>query len=652
MAAIDYLVGVDFGAGETSASYYDVSGRQSSDKETRLHRLSIVPTGDVSKIYSAIKKVNGEWRLVTDPTDFICSDLRVDFKRRPSEMSVEQRDMNKKFFGMVFKSILANNSFLLFNEVSGEKNFFLLAARPTSWSEDDEDAYLALMREAGLPVDQIVNESDAALAKWDQYARQGNTLVVDCGSSTIDLTLVQDGRPYNGSLYSCVPPQGAKRVEELLKQHFEKDEQYVSDCRDVQTRLMENGVNLSIDEAIKMFLRNEKERFYTNTTEIIYLSLKKRPFIREKGDIIDDELTRTEFEYIVSPYFDELRRFFRDVRDTLSNSEITVGKIILSGGAARMPLVKQILSDVFTLDDSRLFHDKVAADFVVSDGLAVCYKDSLFCADYVTLGCVSYQDNSKVFLRLDATKQIVFMPPVKLSFYDIHKNLVFEKIVNNISFDNDHHARVEFEIEKKHYGRYYSVSASTSFEPLGIIELYPSEIRILVNNLYFRMDYVDSFYRAACAFPLWWMLMPNTTRRDIRYIGYRVRLDEISSGSYFYSIEGCVSKIKEFLERLCSMTELPFSLVERNDYDKWPPEWIRAGSDYFDQSSASGEIIYKLSLDEYKDAISNGNSHLLSPNTTYLRNWGIIGNDGNYLSFEDSKAYLERMLESRYNGLY
>ena len=54
---IKYLIGIDFGAGETSASYYDVCGNQSPNNTTRLHHLSIVPTGDVSKIYSAIKTV-------------------------------------------------------------------------------------------------------------------------------------------------------------------------------------------------------------------------------------------------------------------------------------------------------------------------------------------------------------------------------------------------------------------------------------------------------------------------------------------------------------------------------------------------------------------------------------------------------------------
>ena len=371
---IKYLIGIDFGAGETSASYYDVCGNQSPNNTTRLHHLSIVPTGDVSKIYSAIKQVNGEWRLVTDPTDFMCTDLRVDFKRRPSKMDSEQRDSNIKFFRMVFKSILeSNRTFLTFNDVTGEKNFLLLVARPTSWSEEDENEYLALMKEAGLPVDLVVKESEAALAKWSQKALQGNTLVVDCGSSTIDLTLVKNGKLYDGPLYSCIPPQGAKRVEELLKEYLEQDEQYVSDCRDVQRKLLERNTNLNLDEAIKLFLRNHKERFYTNTPDAIEISLMKTPFTKEKQILIYEQLQKEDFEKIVSPYFEELRKFFENVKYTLLNSGITVEKLILSGGASRMPLVKQILSEVFAIngdDEEIFFHDR-ASDYVVSDGLAL-----------------------------------------------------------------------------------------------------------------------------------------------------------------------------------------------------------------------------------------------------------------------------------------
>ena len=606
--AIDYLVGIDFGAGETSASYYDVCGEQSPDKTTRLHHLSIVPTGDVSKIYSAIKQVNGEWRLVTDPTDFMCTDLRVNFKRRPSVMDSVQRDSNFKFFRMVFKSILeSNRTFLSFNDVTGEKNFLLLVARPTSWSEEDEDEYLALMKEAGLPVDLVVKESEAALAKWSQKALQGNTLVVDCGSSTIDLTLVKNGKLYDWSLYTCIPPQGAKSVEELLKKYLEHDEQYVKDCSDVQRELLKRKINLNLDEAIKLFLRNIKERFYTNTPEAIELSLKKRPFIDEKGDVIDVVLTRNELENIVSPYFDELREFFKNVKDTLLNSGIVVEKLILSGGASRMPLVKQILSEVFAIngDDNKVFfHDKASSDYVVSDGLALYCKDAFNqedCFDTLHIGYTNrYLSDDSLFLSLEF-KNSVHAPFLRLRFYDFQKNFVLEK---NVHIGWDESPGKLIEIGKLNIYMPYMVHVDSLFKELAVFELFPRVICIRVDDLCFIMTYLARYrqFRTFCCYPLWWKLMPDSTmNREIINTNTLLTLEK---GEH-------ATLAKTFIERLCTKTGLHFSLL---------PNYNNFG----------GRVGFFLDLAQYKDALANGNSCLFIPEED-CRNWKSIKMDGNVL---------------------
>lgn len=367
----DYIIGIDFGASETSASIYDKKGQISADNGPRLHHLSIVNTGNVSKVYSAIRKVNKDWRLLIDPTDFSYSDLGVDFKRKPSEMENSQKESNKIFWQCVFDSILeSNREILSYNRALNKRNFILCVARPSSWSEEDEAEYKDLMLSAGLPVDVIAKESDAALVKWEGKASQNNVLVVDCGSSTIDLTLSCNGETYDGKLFTGKEARGAERIEELLLEHFNNDKQFILDCNDVRESLIQNDIDLDIDDVIRLYLRNTKERYYTFSPDEIEFSLKKYPFTKGDGNILNEYMENWRFDRIVAPYFNELSLFFDDVRKTLGKANITVDSIILCGGASRMPRVKDILQETFGLNDT-IFHDKNEADYVVSDGLAL-----------------------------------------------------------------------------------------------------------------------------------------------------------------------------------------------------------------------------------------------------------------------------------------
>lgn len=250
----------------------------------------------------------------------------------------------------------------------------LAVARPSSWTGEDEEDYLALMREAGLPVDMIMKESDAALTKWIQHTSKGNTLIVDCGSSSIDLSLTCDGNSYGKPLFSCEPPQGAQRIEELLLEMLKKDPQFVEACQVVTEHLLQHASKLDLDKAIRLYIRRVKEYYYSFSPSEVEFSLKKRYFTKESGFILDSIISSECFEETVNPYFDKLRLFFENVRDTLRSDRIQVSSIVLSGGASRMPKVKSILSSVFGVNTEDIFHDKLEASFIVSDGLALSLR--------------------------------------------------------------------------------------------------------------------------------------------------------------------------------------------------------------------------------------------------------------------------------------
>jgi len=654
-----FLVGIDFGAGETSASFYDIEGSVSAEKGERLHRLSIVNTGNVSKVYSAIRFVNNEWLLVTDPDDFRYADLRINFKKKVSEMLPVQQETIKTYWQLVFSSIVESNDFIFFDKSTRERNFLLSVARPSSWSNKDEEEYLSLMREAGLPVDIIVKESDAALVKWGKHANNGNTLVVDCGSSTIDLSLMCSGKRYDGALFKCEPQKGAQRIEELLAEYFETDKKYIADYKDVSDFLIQKESNLNLDDAIKLCLRNTKEKYYTNTPAEIYFTLRKRQFTNGPGDILDSIMSCEEFERIVSPYFNELRAFFQNVHITLKDSDITPNSIILSGGASRMPLVKTILTEVFG-QGVNVFHDKNEADYVVSDGLALYLEEMIEASGFISIKkgyffIEGYGSSENKLIKIDlmSTRQIKVLPSLKFSFCDLNGVVVFEKIIESVSFDEELKSEIILSVEDEFYNRYYRVSIESCLGFVGSFELFPKEIFIKVKELWFSMYKDEDYYIESCGFPLWWVLMPNSTRRDIRYGHLNIEIDEIRPDNYYgYSCsipreKQKVMMVERFISVLRNSTGLPFTLLDY--YDPLIVFYKERGFKLgYDPNDRNSNIDFKLTTEDYKRALNN-NKSILPPQK---HSWGIINSKGESLSNKESWNCIETLIQNRYNGLY
>lgn len=658
---IEYLIGIDFGAGETSASYYDLFGHQTAQGAPRLHRLSIVKTGDVYKVCSAIRRVADKWRLVTDPADFRCSDLRIDFKKAPHDMSPSQRKTNMCFWNLVFDSIIDknNNPFLTYDKATHEKNFYLLVARPSFWTVQDASQYVSMMREAGLPVDYIVKESDAALVKWANKAVLGNnTLVIDCGSSTIDITLNCDGKCYDGPLFDIEPPAGAHRVEDLLYSHFCLDPLFVSECKEVSDYLSNIESELKLENAIKLCLRNVKETYYSNSPEEVYFSLKKRPFTNESGDILDIYLTKEEFEDIVSTYFYELRRFFTNVRDKLQSSNVLPTSIILSGGASRMPLVKKILSDIFGLneEENTLFHDKNEADFVVSDGLALYLKDSISFSTNVEIRRCKYTEDNSIELFFASKNQAILIPRLYVRFHDFNNSYVFEKQLEMITADEEG-TSVRISIAAERFNHYYHLYIDSGFErPLEYI-LFPNKIFIKANCIspictWFAMKDFGDYYVSHCPFSLIWMLNPDLTyrRTNSKYYAFQyVTLDDMSSDGPYSNMSIQVKNVNKLLSHIQGATGLKIELLYDNDEIGDVMKYAkRAGLKFYDPAQSSSDIWFKFSKTDYLGALRNGSTSLVYDKTN---EWGVICGEKT-LSQNESLVLFDMLLKRIYPHLY
>lgn len=452
----DFLVGIDFGDGETAASCYDLSGLRTNENSEKLFRLSFSPSGTDYKIFSALKHSLGSicntWELIHNEEDFCNSELKANFKNAFSSNKC-QSELMFSFWQLVFNTLLKHNDFLKYNSDLKTRNFFLATACPSSWSEDDALTYRSKMIRAGIPVDIMLRESDAAFYKWEKQIGKKETLIIDYGSSTIDVSWVRDG--YSSALplkLDSMP--GAGDIEKnMVRLAMEVDESFVKKCSKLEDYISSHGINYDVNEAVKLCSRLAKEIFFSRESNSISVSLKDKITRDDNGylsggRIVDLEWEKAYFEdNVIKPYQVKFEEFLSALKLIIDKAGIRPEKIILSGGASRMPFVREYvykkIGSHLSYDD--LFHDRSQADFVVSDGLALALlvkKDTIEPWSVFWKFIGQYEDYSEAMREFvtdwsdpNNPKDVVVEPSLfgvqingKWGWIDKHNNLVIPAI--------------------------------------------------------------------------------------------------------------------------------------------------------------------------------------------------------------------------------
>lgn len=371
---IDYLIGIDFGHGETTASYYDINGKQSPKGAEKLHKLMLSNDGDRKKVYSAFyTSKEGKSSLVTNKQDFSKPGIRAGFKAPIADIRNDWRcDAMRQYIKLVFEAIKEHNGFI---NKSGQPNYLIFVACPSQWTELPENAasaYKAFIEGSGMPVELMLKESDAAFLKWRHVVADKNVLVIDLGSSTIDFTAYKDSK----RIASLGRPCGASKIEHLLSDFCNPN---AAALDRIKNWMKSRGVDSSlIEESCLLFIREKKEHFYTHCEEEndlgIDISVRESQYtdVPSKERLIDCELSKAKVNEIVRPYNDELRKVLDEIKDELrEDHQFIPNHVILSGGASRMYFVKDLINEIFNCneDDDTLQVDK-EPEYVVSDGLA------------------------------------------------------------------------------------------------------------------------------------------------------------------------------------------------------------------------------------------------------------------------------------------
>lgn len=379
----EFIIGIDFGHGETSAAFYDLKNQDKLD-------LDILPGFKVIKSAVAILEQEGKETICVGDAAIQnapnAKEFQVSFKKRPSEMTSTERNMMLLFMKGVYSEILDRHPDFK------TRDHVVYIARPSQdklW-KSEESAYLKIAEDAGLPVAGIQKESRAAYfrartqpnSKIDTQVKNG-VLIVDFGSSTIDFTYLNRklSKPIDDG---C--PLGASEVEKtLLKYAMENpSDGYMPEF----AKLYGNKEKSNPYNQMLYKFREAKEQYYGKKLPVFSVSFdyglltssEKTPIYGFGGIAIPREkITEILGQNKSDGYIWKVKEAVKSFKkNKLKDNKVSC--VYLTGGASRMDFVRQIFMETFNLDETHCPSDDNPS-VIVSQGVA-----HLSYADIITTG--------------------------------------------------------------------------------------------------------------------------------------------------------------------------------------------------------------------------------------------------------------------------
>ena len=398
-----YYIGIDFGHGETTVSR--VPGYNGQP-------VSQIPLKSGSnaydkKVISAICYKNDNWSLVFGKSDYQNDSLQEGFKGIIHDLSDENSKALCIFAQLIFEQILEVDHEIEYKSVD-ERNFVLGIACPTEWKSEEargyknaKEEYLDFFRsKCNLPVDFCINESDAAFfTKYNYNNSTESVFVIDLGSSTIDFSTFVNSKINEKLCWGNT--SGAHRIEDILiKQIMDTGNNRVNLLNVVRMREHANFTG-DITPALSLFIRKEKEKYYIDKLDYIQVNLQIKDFVTQNRDMnfcVLWNAYKDEYERIIESYIQELQNEIIKAKQRLTLNGITPARVILSGGAARMPFFEKCVRAQFA--DSIIDKDN-EPECVVAHGVAL-YAKKLDEALNVFLDELKKIDYEYIFKRANA----------------------------------------------------------------------------------------------------------------------------------------------------------------------------------------------------------------------------------------------------------
>lgn len=358
-----YIIGINFGYKETTASFYDTE----IEVVRRLHILD-GNTSESCIIESAVGRNwrGGEWQLVKDVCDCCVPDISNDFIGPMNVMTPKKKEAFAAFVRLVFAHILKNQEFLHYNPVTGERNFEIYVALGKE-NIDQAKEYKNFISSI-IPLDWIIPDSMAAYCKFKAEANfsASSALVINIDSRSIDFTAYNENGKQS---FLKVYEHGSCAIANLIYKYFEEHDENFNKAKEEGEALC-SSYNIDWRNAVIHYIKENVKHFYDYEMPSLYLDLSNRAICGVKGRVFDDYCISNEQlnDEILAPYHQTLLQDMNDVKQRLAKGKYGIPEVvILAGESSLMPWFHRLVEGVFSV--SQVFRD-AEPSYVVSDGLA------------------------------------------------------------------------------------------------------------------------------------------------------------------------------------------------------------------------------------------------------------------------------------------
>lgn len=376
-----YAVGIDFGHGETSFAYCafawnNTQSQLSNPTDIRTEGNSI---WTLPSVYS-IDKESGNMHIGSSGVENIQyskDNFKISFKKRPSLMSADEKKKYTEFMQQVHILMKRNSSEFQSNE------YVVYICRPSGWNTKEDELYLEMAYNAGIPVAGIFPESRAAMINNSLNANlqmidinklHEGSILIDLGSSTVDLTYMDEKMNFpiddNGNDY------GAQIVDNILFEYvlslpgnelakkMIEDKVWIKDvllfeCRKAKETFFRQRQYFTLNIPLSNYCSDDED--YANgffrckreygEKDAIY-KLIENGLAQINKRVESGKLSQTVCEAINTGYYTKLKTCLKEFVGKLSGKQIKC--IVLTGGASFM-----FLEEGFTT-----FRNKILKDIV------------------------------------------------------------------------------------------------------------------------------------------------------------------------------------------------------------------------------------------------------------------------------------------------
>lgn len=369
-----YVVGIDFGHGETSAAICPLEWEKSAgQRESKEEDIDMDIAARKKVIPSAICRMSGGTMYIGDEVFEHLTDnngIRLAFKQKPVSIDGKKECLMMDYMKAIYARIRESRQELT------DDNHIVYIARPSGWvDEDSKDLYRQMAINVGIPLGGLTSESRAAIF----YARSKETfandisqggIVFDLGSSTLDFTyLAEDNKPIDYG-YDL----GASKIDEAILENMILTN---GDVVEFVTKYPEYR------DALKFKARKFKEEAYSRNelspTNSGFPLCNIIPEKEESYDTYQDTYVRLrirnleELNAMVEEkvhYMKLLRKAMQDFKDNHISGK-TVNGVFLTGGASRMNFIRPIVAEVFSLPVEKIKTDNDNPSLTISRGIAL-----------------------------------------------------------------------------------------------------------------------------------------------------------------------------------------------------------------------------------------------------------------------------------------